>query len=97
MLFILKFTNNLQSGASQAAVDGLQLLFSGDGTFGRPFQGLETQYQQLKFYRQHLNLVVSLNLNFSRTRMTIYRVLPRMILVVAKNGTEYTIILSEWW
>ena len=51
----------LQSGVSQAAIDGLQLLFSRDGIFGHPFQGLETQYQQLKFYRQHFNLVVSLN------------------------------------
>lgn len=53
----------LQSGVSQAVVDGLQPFFSGDGIFGRPFQGLETQYQQLKFYRQHFNLVVSLNLS----------------------------------
>ena len=50
-----------QTSVSQAAIDGLQPLFSGEGIFGRPFQGLETQYQQLKFYRQHFNLVVSLN------------------------------------
>jgi hypothetical protein len=59
----------LQSGVSQTTIDELQPLFSGDGIFGRPFQGLETHYQQLKFYRQHFNLVVSLNLSF---RMTIY-------------------------
>lgn len=49
----------LQSGVSQAAIDGIQPLFSECGTYAHPFQGLETQYQQLKFYRQHFKLIVS--------------------------------------
>ena len=49
----------LLSGVSQAAIDGIQPLFSECGTYAHPFQGLETQYQQLKFYRQHFNLIVS--------------------------------------
>ena len=67
----------LQSGVSQATIDGIQPLFSDCGTYAHPFQGLETQYQQLKFYRQHFNLIVSytsrlhahvcLLINFKRT------------------------------
>ena len=29
------------------------LFFSENGTVGQPFTGLETQHQQLKFYRDH--------------------------------------------
>ena len=43
----------------EAVIGNLDSLFSENGTVGQPFAGLETQYQQLKFYRDHFNLIVS--------------------------------------
>ena len=47
------------AGTPQTVIDSLECLFSENGTVGQPFAGLETQHQQLKFYRDHFNLIVS--------------------------------------
>ena len=47
------------AGTPQTVIDSLECLFSESGTVGQPFAGLETQHQQLKFYRDHFNLIVS--------------------------------------
>ena len=38
---------------------GLDGLFSEDGANARPFLGLETHHQQLKYYKTHFNFIVS--------------------------------------
>ena len=48
------------AGISPSSVTGLAELFDADGPFGRPFLGLETQHQQLRFYKTHFQLIVSL-------------------------------------
>ncbi len=47
------------AGITPSSVPGLEDLFENEGPFGRPFLGLETQHQQLSFYKQHFNFVVS--------------------------------------
>jgi hypothetical protein len=46
------------SGVSPSVIGELSTLFSEDGSFGRPFHGLETQHQQLSFCRTHFNFIV---------------------------------------
>lgn len=46
------------SGIDPAEVEGLSNLFSEDSVYATPFSGLETQYSQLKFYKEVLNFVV---------------------------------------
>ena len=41
------------------SLPGLDALFSEDGVNGHPFFGLETQHQQLKYYKAHFNFIVS--------------------------------------
>lgn len=48
-----------KAGIPLSSVSGLEALFKEDGENGRPFLGLETQYQQLKYYRTHFHFVVS--------------------------------------
>ena len=50
----------LDEGVSSAVISKLDAYMSEDGEFGRPFLGLETQHQQMKFYRCNFNFVVSL-------------------------------------
>lgn len=50
----------LDEGVSSAIISKLDACLSEDGEFGRPFLGLETQHQQMKFYRCNFNFVVSL-------------------------------------
>ena len=49
----------LPNNLPRTIVDDLDALFSDDGQFCCPFFGLETQHQQLMFYRTHFNLIVS--------------------------------------
>ena len=51
----------LAAGVSSSSVPGLDMLFDSEGPFGRPFLGLETQHQQLNFYRTHFQLNVSVH------------------------------------
>ena len=46
------------AGVSPSSISGLNELFDSDGPFGRPFSGLETQHQQLTFYKTHFQFVV---------------------------------------
>ena len=48
-----------------SVIGSLSSLFSENGTVGQPFTGLETQHQQLKFYRDHFNLIVSCSVTMS--------------------------------
>ena len=47
------------AGIEPSTVPGLEEVFDSEGSFGRPFLGLETQHQQLSFYKKHFNFVVS--------------------------------------
>lgn len=47
----------------ETVIGNLSSLFSENGTVGQPFAGLETQHQQLKFYRDHFNLIVSFSIS----------------------------------
>ena len=49
----------------ETVIGSLGSLFSENGTAGQPFAGLETQHQQLKFYRTHFNLIVSCSVTMS--------------------------------
>lgn len=46
------------AGVSPSSISGLNELFDSDGPFGRPFSGLETQHQQLSFYKTHFQFIV---------------------------------------
>lgn len=46
------------AGVSDSIISSLGMIFSNDGAHGRPFAGLETHYQQLKFYRDQFNFIV---------------------------------------
>ena len=41
------------------SVPGLECIFNPEGTHGHPFSGLETQYRQMKYYKQYFEVVVS--------------------------------------
>ena len=45
--------------AGVTSLPGLDALFSEDGANARPFLGLETHHQQLKYYKTHFNFIVS--------------------------------------
>ncbi len=47
------------AGVASSQIPDLQTVFNPDGPFGRPFRGLESTYQQTKYYREHFGLVVS--------------------------------------
>lgn len=47
------------SGTSEAAINSISSIFTEDGPMVRPFYGLETQHQQLSYYRKHFQLIVS--------------------------------------
>ncbi len=47
------------AGISPSSIPGLDELFDIERPFGRPFMGLETQHQQLAFYKAHFGLIVS--------------------------------------
>ena len=57
-----------EAGISPASLPGLNEIFDPSGEFGRPFLGLETQYQQLKFYQAHYQFVVCLILCYNVSR-----------------------------
>ena len=48
-----------EAGVNLASVPGLEVIFDPEGEFGHPFSRLETQHRQMKYYKQHLGLVVS--------------------------------------
>lgn len=50
-----------KAGVNAAEIADLQAVFDPEGPFGRPFEGLESAYQQIKYYREHFGLVVSDN------------------------------------
>ena len=50
------------AGVSPSSIPGLNELFDSDGPYGRPFSGLETQHQQLCFYKTHFQFIVSCSL-----------------------------------
>ena len=53
-----------RSSVSEAGVDitsckeELEHLFADDGEFGHPFRGLESEYQQRKYFKTHFDFVV---------------------------------------
>jgi len=47
------------AGISPSSIPELNELFDRDGPFGQPFSGLETQHQQLHFYKTHFQFIVS--------------------------------------
>ena len=46
-------------GVAHTSIENLAPLFDESGIFGRPFMGLETQYQQDKYYSTNFGLIVS--------------------------------------
>lgn len=50
------------AGVDPQIICSLAPLFKDDGQFGQPFRGLETTYQQMKYFREHFNLIVSYHL-----------------------------------
>lgn len=54
-------SNELQNGSSPDLVKRLESIFE-NGSLGHPFLGLETQYQQMNFYRSNFNFIVSVEL-----------------------------------
>ena len=48
------------AGVNPQIIGSLAPLFRDSGVFGRPFQGLETTYQQMKYFKQHFNFIVRL-------------------------------------
>ena len=52
---------------SEAGIDAMSCkadldhLFSDNGEFGHPFSGLETEYQQHKYFKSHFNFVVRIH------------------------------------
>ena len=47
------------AGVPMSTIDSLAPTFDEDGIFSRPFHGLETQHQQLTFYRENFSFIVS--------------------------------------
>lgn len=45
------------AGISPSTISGLDDIFDPEGEFGRPFLGLETLHQQVKFYKTHFRFV----------------------------------------
>ena len=48
-----------EADLSASSIPGLNELFNSEGPYGSPFLGLETQHQQLCFYKTHFQFVVS--------------------------------------
>ena len=46
-------------GIDEETISCISPLFDGDGDYGKPFKGLETEYLQLKFFKTNFALVVS--------------------------------------
>lgn len=46
------------AGLSPSDIEGLKDIFDSDNEFAQPFFGLETQYQQFKFYKENFKFVV---------------------------------------
>lgn len=50
----------LQEGAVRDEIHvKIETLLTGDGPYGKIFEGLETNHLQLKFYKEHFHMVVS--------------------------------------
>lgn len=50
------------AGVDPQIICSLAPLFRDDGQFGHPFGGLETTYQQIKYFRKHFNFIVGYGL-----------------------------------
>ena len=48
-----------EDGASETSLTKVDALFREDGEYARPFMGLETKHQQLKYYKTEFHLTVS--------------------------------------
>lgn len=46
------------NSVSEEVVTSLNPHFSPEGKYGKPFRGLETEYYQLKYFKEHLSMVV---------------------------------------
>lgn len=46
------------SGVDESSITSLDPLFDSDGYYGRPFKGLETEYRQLKYFKENFHMVV---------------------------------------
>ena len=57
-------------GFDQGICATLNQIFDSDGSYGRPFRGLETEYRQRKYYKDNFHMVVSTV--FSVTSNTLY-------------------------
>lgn len=75
----------MEAGISPPSVPGLKEIFDPNGEFGRPFLGLETQYQQLKFYKTHYQFVVSLVIIVSNSCGGIDYHLSHYLFIVSKS------------
>lgn len=47
-----------EEGMSLSLCDKLNTVFDENGHYGRPFKGLETQYQQMKYLKNNFNYIV---------------------------------------
>ena len=48
-----------EEGGSLSLCEKIKVLFD-DGEYGRPFKGLETHYQQMKYIKTHFQYIVSI-------------------------------------
>ena len=47
-----------EEGMLSSSCDKLNNLFDENGHYGCPFKGLETQYQQMKYFKTHFHYIV---------------------------------------
>ena len=73
------------AGIEPPTVPGLEEHFDSEGSFGRPFLGLETQHQQLSFYKKHFNFVVS----HSSVSILAVNLLNRAVLAEVSDCNSY--------
>ena len=46
------------SGIDPSSINGLEALFCSSSPYCRPFDGIDTYYRQVAYYKEHLNFVV---------------------------------------
>ena len=62
----------VENGTSQFVIQQLNGLFSENGSYCLPFVGLETQHQQLQYYRTNFQFIVSYTQNYLSLSLYMY-------------------------
>ena len=79
------------AGMSQSSISALNELFDSDGPFGRPFSGLETQHQQLTFYKTLFQFIVRYSF------MLIYSITCTLVFSLWVFFLSGTSECTSWW